>query len=90
MIKMIKVLCLDTGGEYFFIARTPYEAMQKMKYYLDTVSEDKDCIINKNDTQFSLYMTHKGLTYATLMQPINETKRFRRAIGKNFDGWFYI
>ena len=43
---MIKVLCLDTGGEYFFIARTPYEAMQKMKCYLDTVSEDKDCIIN--------------------------------------------
>lgn len=61
---MIRVFCLDENKEYWFAARTPYEAMEKMKYTLDLAHKDKNCVINM--TPNCLYMEHSGKTYSVI------------------------
>lgn len=60
---MYKVWCLDDGKKFYFDAKTPYEAMQKMKYTLDLEKEDKSCVINKTESGLYLWMEHTGKTY---------------------------
>lgn len=60
---MIPVICLDNGKVYYYDARTPYEAMEKMRYYLNLKATDNDCVINKTETGKHLYIDHCGLTY---------------------------
>lgn len=60
---MYKVWCLDDGKKFYFDAKTPYEAMRKMKYTLDLENEDKSCVINKTESGLHLWMEHTGKTY---------------------------
>lgn len=60
---MLRVMCLENGKEFYFDAKTPYEAMQKMKYTLDLEKEDKSCVINKTESGLHLWMEHTGKTY---------------------------
>ena len=61
---MFKVVCLDNGNQYYYVAKTPYEAMTKMKYVLDLDNKDDACIINKTESRNHLFMDHSGKTYA--------------------------
>ena len=61
---MIPVACLDEGKSYWFTARTPYEALQKMKYTLDLARKDPEAKINKTESGLHLYMEHGGRTYS--------------------------
>lgn len=61
---MIPVTCLDEGKSYWFTARTPYEALQKMKYTLDLKSKDPEAKINKTESGLHLYMEHGSRTYS--------------------------
>ena len=61
---MITVTCLDDGKSYGFAVKTPYEAMQKMKYTLDLKQKDDSAIINKTESGLHLWMDHSGKTYA--------------------------
>lgn len=63
---MVMVLCLDDGCEYYFSARTPYEAMQKMIYTLELKHHDPLAMINKTESGRCLYIEHDGKTYATV------------------------
>ena len=64
---MITVLCLDDSKVYGFSAKTPYEAMQKMKYTLDVFHKDESAVINKTETGKCLYMEHSGKTYGVVL-----------------------
>lgn len=63
---MIRVFCLDDGKEYWFSAKTAYEAMQKMKYTLNLANQDTRAVINKTESGSCLYMEHDGKTYAVI------------------------
>lgn len=58
------VHCLDDGKTYCFVAKTPYEAMQMMKYTLDTARKDNSAVINKTESGLHLWMEHNGKTYS--------------------------
>ena len=63
---MIRILCLDDSKEYGFNDKlTPYEAMKKMLYTLNLASKDDNAVIQKTETDKTLYFEHKGKTYAT-------------------------
>lgn len=64
---MIRVFCLDENKEYWFAAKTPYEAMKKMKYTLDLAHKDKNCVINMTPSAKCLYMEHGGKTYSAVL-----------------------
>lgn len=59
-----KVLCLENGKQFWFMAQTAYIAMQKMIYYLNISCLDKDAVINKTISGEHLYVFHSGNTYA--------------------------
>lgn len=61
---MISVTCMETGKQYIMDAKTPYEALQKMKYTLDLSRQDKGAIINKTESGLHLWMEHSGKTYS--------------------------
>lgn len=61
---MIKVTCLDDGIEYWFTAKTPLEAMQKMLYTLNLSAFDRNATINKTESGMHLYIDHNDKTYA--------------------------
>lgn len=63
---MIKIVCLDDNIEYYFIASTPYEAMEKMRYTLDITGGDKNANISLYNGR-TLAMEHSGKTYACLI-----------------------
>ena len=56
---------LDTGVKYIFIAKTAYEAMQKMIYTLN-ISGKCDVVISKTESGNTLYFDYKDNTYAIL------------------------
>ena len=56
---MFQIICLDNGKQFYFKASTPYEALNKMKYYL----KDDEAIINITETGQYLYFEHNGMTY---------------------------
>ena len=61
---MLYVRCLDTGAEFGFVAKTPYEAMDKMRYFLNLKREDPGATINKTVSGMHLWMDHSGRTYS--------------------------
>ena len=61
---MLYVRCLDTGVEFGFTAKTPYEAMDKMRYFLDLKQKDPGATINKTASGMHLWMDHSGRTYS--------------------------
>lgn len=61
---MFRVVCLDNGNNYYYQAKSPEEAMTKMKYVLDLANKDGACIINRTKTGKHLFMDHSGKTYA--------------------------
>lgn len=62
-----KVFCLDDGNTYLFVARTGYEAMEKMKYTLNLRNNDPAAVINKTESGNCLYMEHTGKTYSIVI-----------------------
>ena len=60
---MFVVTCLDNGKQYYFDAKTPYEALDKAKYYLNLKHKDEDVTINKTESGKHLYFEHYGMTY---------------------------
>lgn len=63
---MINVLCLDTGATWRFLAATPYEAMEKLKYTLDLNHKDENAEICETKSGRCLYMDHSGQTWAVV------------------------
>lgn len=61
--KLLMVFCLDTMKEHYIDAKTPYEAMDKMKSYLDISGRDNKTVIHKTESNTHLYMQHKNKTY---------------------------
>ena len=64
-MKSIKVFCLDDGSIYTFLARTAYEAMEKMRYTLN-LSRQEEAVINKTESGRVLYFDHAGKTYSVM------------------------
>ena len=60
---MIEIRCAETGVKYFFKAKTPYEAMQKMIYTLNLSNNDSSVVINKTDSGLFLWIEHGEKTY---------------------------
>ncbi len=59
---------LDDGKGYYFQARTPYEAMMKMRYTLSLKDGSaKNLAIEKTPSDCHLYMVYNGETYTTAM-----------------------
>lgn len=60
---------IDQKSSLYFSARTPYEAMTQLVYYLNTKDgrNAKDIQINKTESGNFLYVIYKGETYATKM-----------------------
>ena len=63
---MINILCLDTGAVWGFSAKTPYEAMQKLKYTLDLNNADPAAEICETKSGRCLYMDHSGQTWSVI------------------------
>lgn len=63
---MVRVFCLDDGREYYFVAKTPYDAMAKMKYTLDLKHADEKAQIKPTDSGRCLFMDHTGKTYGVV------------------------
>lgn len=63
---MKKVLCLDTGTEMYFSAKTGYEAMQKLIYTLNLSHKDINAKIEICNNR-TLSVLHNGKTYGCLM-----------------------
>lgn len=61
---MIPVVCLEDGKTYYFTARTPYEAIAAMLYYLNISRKDPSAIINKTNGGMHLWIEHCGKTYS--------------------------
>lgn len=62
-----RVLCLDDGTEYYFSAKTPQNAMEKMKYTLDLWHADRAAYIKFTKSARCWYMEHTGKTYAAVI-----------------------
>lgn len=58
------VKCLETGAEYTFTDKTPYEAMEAMRYTLNLKRKDETATINKTCSGMHLWMDHGGFTYS--------------------------
>ena len=63
---MINIFNLDTGASWSFFAKTPYEAMEKLKYTLDLNHKDPAAKINKTESGRCLYMDHSGNTWSVI------------------------
>lgn len=63
---MINITNLNTGAIWGFTAKTPYEAMEKLKYSLDITCKDPAAKINKTESGTCLYMDHSGNTWAVI------------------------
>lgn len=63
---MKRVFCLDDGIEYFFVAISGYDAIQKMLYVLNISHKDNNAELELcNGRTWSL--THYGKTYACMI-----------------------
>lgn len=63
---MIEVVCLDSRQKLWFSAKTPYQAMEKLIYYLDSQRKDKDAKIALVGGGRVLTVLHSGRTWSTL------------------------
>lgn len=62
--KSYKVVCLDTGVSYTFMAHSPYNALEKMAYYLNISHNAKNPLMPDLYDK-TLWFEHNGKTYAT-------------------------
>ena len=58
---MREVFCLDDGAVYTFDCNTAYEALDKMKYTLNSKA-----MIDKVESGQVLHFIHEGKTYTSL------------------------
>ena len=80
--KLYAVFGLDDGKSYYYDASTPYEAMAKHLYFLNTRAKDKTATINKTESGLHLYTIHNGKYYAIRNNIITENlKHFRQKTG---------
>lgn len=63
---MIEVMCLDTRKRLWFSAKTPYQAMEKLIYYLDTGRKDANAKISLVGGGRVLTVLHSGETWSTV------------------------
>jgi len=61
---MIDVYCLDTQKVFYFDAATPYQAMEKLLYYLNLSHLDEDAKIQLVGKGRHLTVIHNGNTYS--------------------------
>lgn len=66
MKKLIKVFCLDTHEGFFFLSRTPYEAMLSLIYYLNISHRDKTAKVQLLGGGRTLSVVHNGNTWSCL------------------------
>lgn len=62
---MVKVLCLDNGNEFHFVATNGYDAISKMLYTLNLNNLDRHASINLCNGR-TWELVHNGNTYACL------------------------
>jgi hypothetical protein len=60
---------IDDNKTLYFDAKTAYEAMTKLIYYLNTIDGTgaRNLTINKTESNRFLYVIYKGKTYSTKM-----------------------
>lgn len=59
---------IDDKSSLFFDARTPYEAMTQLIYYLTGGRNAENININKTESNRFLYSVFRGKTYATKLE----------------------
>jgi hypothetical protein len=61
---------IDDNKTLYFDAKTAYEAMSKLIYYLNTIDgrNAKNLTINKTESNRFLYVIYNGKTYSTKME----------------------
>lgn len=64
MIK--EVFCLDDNSKLYFSAKTPYDAMKHLIYYLNLSYYDKNSKIELLGKGRTLSVVHNGRTYSIL------------------------
>lgn len=63
---MYRVFCLEEEKNYYFDADSPYEAIMKMKRYLDISHRDNKYTIELCNGR-TLALTHSGKTYGVII-----------------------
>ena len=63
---MKKVICLDDGKEFFFVAKNGYEAISKMLYTLNLSHEDKKAKIELYNNRVWSFV-HNGKIYGSFV-----------------------
>ena len=58
------IRCLDDAKTFIFMADSPRDALDKMKYTLDLKRKDDGAKIKATNSGMHLYMEHSGKTYA--------------------------
>ena len=60
--RLFKVLCLDTGKEFWFVATNALDALEKMVYTATLKNRDLNATIGSS--VYCYILEHGGLTYA--------------------------
>lgn len=60
--RLFKVLCLDTGKEFWFVAKSALGALEKMVYTANSKNRDVNAKIGSS--MYCYILEHGGLTYA--------------------------
>jgi len=58
------IVGMDTGERFTFLARTAYEALQKLIYTLNLAHLDSAAAVQKTESGLHLYVVYNGNTYA--------------------------
>lgn len=69
---MYEIFCLDTDDKFYFQATSPFNALYKMLYTLNSRCEDRSAMIAPSATGKTLSFVHRGLTYAVINNIIKE------------------
>lgn len=65
-MMLIPIKNLDTGKMLYFKARTPYDGMLQLKYYLSISNKSAEkSVINKIESNHFLYLIFNDETYST-------------------------
>lgn len=63
------IVNLDTHKGWYFQARTPYEAMCHLRYWLSCRDKNAEkCKINKTESGLHLYLIYRDETYSVRLQ----------------------
>lgn len=66
-MKRIKVFCLDDGSTAVFLAKSAYDALEKMRYTLDLQNKDDGAEIKETTSGRCLWFRHSGKIYSATM-----------------------